>query len=168
MKIFATFLMLLWYGIATAETANVVDNVRANLRSGKGENYRTLRILPAKTEVEIIEADDEYTKIKTAEGQTGWVKSSLLTSSQQPLAAEATSQAPPSEELSAAQKELLAARTQLVKMQNDLEQERARTKGEPLHATLFLVALVAFAVGLISGAILLHTYYIRRLHGLRI
>jgi uncharacterized protein YgiM (DUF1202 family) len=168
MKIFVTILMLLWYGVATAETANVVDSVRANMRSGQGENYRTLRILPAKTEVEIIEADGEYTKIKTAEGQSGWVKSSLLIPSQPPSAAESAAQAAPSEDLGAAKKELLAAREQLTKTQNDLEKERALTKGEPLHATLLWVALAAFAVGLISGAMLLRTYYNRRLHGLRI
>jgi len=168
MNIFIVALMMSWAGMVAAESASVVDNVRANLRSGKGENYRSLRILPAKTEVEVLESDDDYSKIKTADGQTGWVKSSLLNSVQQAAAAEAASQAAPAFDLVAAQKEILAAREQLAKMQGELEQERSRTKGEPLLTTLYLVALAAFVAGMMIGALLLRTYYLRRLHGLRI
>lgn len=176
MKIVATILMLLWCGIVTAETAFVVEGVRAKLRSGDGENYRTLRVLPASTEVEITEAGQEFTKVKTLDGQIGWIKSSLL----QPVAPVAPSAAAPSSAqladtanpaaslVEAAQKDLLAAREQLEKMQSELEKERALTKGEPQLSTILLIALMAFAAGMAIGALLLRAYYFRRLHGLRI
>ena len=168
MNIFFATLMLFWSGMVAAESASVIDNVRANLRSGKGENYRSLRTLPAKTEVEVLESADDYSKIKTADGQTGWVKSALLNSAQQAATAEAANQAAPAFDIVAAQKEILAAREQMAKMQSELEQERSRTKGEPLLTTLYLVALAAFAGGMMAGGLLLRTYYLRRLHGLRI
>jgi hypothetical protein len=172
MKIFAAILMLLWCSVASAETAQVIEGVRAKLRSGDGENYRTLSVLPASTEVEVTEAGQEFTKVKTQDGQIGWIKSSLL----QPVR---PAPAPPSapvvdtgsqaaSAVEAAQKDLLAAREQLIKMQSELEQERARTKGEPQIGTLALIALAAFAMGMAIGALLLRAYYFRRLHGLRI
>jgi hypothetical protein len=99
MKIFVSMLMLLWCAAGYAETASVIDNARANLRTGKGENYRFLRVLPPKTEVEIIETSDDYTKVKTAEGQTGWVKSSLLGAPVPTPKAEATQQTAPPPDL---------------------------------------------------------------------
>lgn len=168
MKIFVAILMSAWCAVAVAEPASVVDNVRANLRSGKGENYRTLRILPAKTTVEVLESDGEYSKVKLEDGQTGWIKSSLVTSVQSAPLTETVTPAVSSVDLSAIQKELVTAREQLAKMQGELEQERALTKGEPQHTTLILVGLAGLAVGVIIGALVLRAYYIRRLHGLRI
>lgn len=174
MKIIAAIVMLLWCGIVTAESAQVVEGVRAKLRSGDGENYRTLRVLPASTEVEVTEAGQEFTKVKTVDGQVGWIKSSLL----QPLKPEAPPAVatvplvdaanPAVSPVEAAQKDLFAAREQLAKMQGELEKERALTKGEPQLATLLMIALIAFVVGMTIGALLLRAYYFRRLHGLRI
>lgn len=168
MKIFVAILMSIWCAVAMAESASVVDNVRANLRSGKGENYRTLRSLPAKTMVEVLESDVEYSKVKLEDGQTGWVKSSLLAPSQAAAATEAIAPAAPSVDLTAIQMELVSAREQLIKMQGELEHERALTKGEPQHTTLILAALVGLAVGVIIGMLVLRAHYLRRLHGLRI
>lgn len=172
MKFFAAILMLLWCSVASAETAQVIEGVRAKLRSGDGENYRTLNILPASTEVEVTEAGQEFTKVKTQNGQIGWIKSSLL----QPVQPTPAPTAAPAMEtgnqaataVEAAQKDLLAAREQLIKMQSELERERARTNGEPKFAVLALIALAAFVIGMVIGALLLRAYYFRRLHGLRI
>ena len=156
-----------------------MEGVRAKLRSGDGENYRTLRVLPANTEVDIVEENkegSEFTKIKTADGQYGWMKSSLL----QPISTQeqAVSALVPTQPVSdkktgtpvseATQKELIAMREQLAKMQTELEKERARANGEPRFSVLLLSALGAFAMGVAIGAFLLHIYYIRRLHGLRL
>lgn len=168
MKIFVAILMSIWCAVAMAESASVVDNVRANLRSGKGENYRTLRSLPAKTMVEVLESDGEYSKVQLEDGQTGWVKSSLLTVLPAAVATEAIAQAAPSVDLTAIQKELVSAREQLVKMQGELEQERALTKGEPQHTTLILAGLAGLVIGVIIGMLVLRAHYLRRLHGLRI
>lgn len=186
MKLFAVILMLLWSGLVSAENAQVIEGVRAKLRSGDGENYRTLRVLPSKSVVEVIEQGDEFSKVKSQDGQYGWIKSSLL----QPLplqsgaakvlatpaqASVQVSAAAPMEAVKApvtpveaAQKDLLEAREQLIKMQKELEKERARTDGEPQFSTLLLSALAAFVAGMALGAFLLHTYYLKRLRGLRI
>lgn len=168
MKIFVAILMSIWCVVAMAESASVVDNVRANLRSGKGENYRTLRILPAKTPVEVLESDGEYSKVQLEDGQTGWVKSSLLASVQPVPALPPPTPAAPAVDLTEIQKELVSAREQLIKMQAELEHERALTKGEPQHSTLILAALAGLAAGVIIGMLVLRAHYLRRLHGLRI
>lgn len=184
MKFFAVILMLLWCGAATAGNAQVMEGVRAKLRSGDGENYRTLRVLPAKTVIEVIEEGDEFTKVKAQDGQYGWIKSSLLQPMQSVAPVAAPSQAAPAPAplvasvgeagkvdataVEAAQKDLLAAREQLAKMQNELEKERARTDGEPQFSTLLLSTLAAFALGIFLGALLLRAYYLKRLRGLRI
>ncbi|MFA7242910.1 MAG: SH3 domain-containing protein [Sulfuricellaceae bacterium] len=180
MKFFAVIVMLLWCGVATAGNAQVMEGVRAKLRSGDGENYRTLRVLPARTVVEIIDEGDEFTKVKAQDGQYGWIKSSLLQSMQpaSPVAAPAASAptAAPSATsgkalapvVEAAQQDLIAAREQLAKMQIELEKERGRTAGEPQLSALLLGALAAFALGMLLGALLLRAYYLKRLRGLRI
>ena len=172
--------MFLWCSVAAAGSAQVMEGVRAKLRSGDGENYRTLRVLPASTVINAVEEGDEFTKVKTLDGQYGWIKSSLLQPVQPAPAqapAPASAQAPTpvaadvkvdASAVEAAQKDLLAAREQLAKMQSELEQERARTNGEPQLSHLFLSVLVAFSMGMAIGALLLRTYYIKRLHGLRI
>lgn len=182
MKFFAVILMLLWCGAASAGNAQVMEGVRAKLRSGDGENYRTLRVLPAKTVIEVIEEGDEFTKVKAQDGQYGWIKSSLLQPMQSVAPVAAAAQAAPAPAVAsvgeagkvdataveAAQKDLLAAREQLAKMQDELEKERARTDGEPQLSTLLLSTLAAFALGMFLGALLLRAYYLKRLRGLRI
>jgi SH3-like domain-containing protein len=182
MKFFAVIVMLLWCGVATAGNAQVMEGVRAKLRSGDGENYRTLRVLPAKTVVEIIEEGDEFTKVKAQDGQYGWIKSSLLQSMQpaSPVAAPAASAPSPTAPsatsgktlapvVEAAQQDLIAAREQLAKMQIELEKKRGCTADEePQLSALLLGALAAFALGMLLGALLLRAYYLKRLRGLRI
>lgn len=168
MKIFVAILMSIWCAVAMAESASVVDNVRANLRSGKGENYRTLRSLPAKTMVEVLESDGEYSKVQLEDGQIGWIKSSLLATVPPTPPSEPAASPAPTVDLTAIQKELISAREQLVKMQAELEHERALTKGEPQHSTLILAGLAGLVVGVIIGMLVLRAHYLRRLHGLRI
>lgn len=168
MKNILLALLLFWHGYATADTAYVAENVNAKLRSGKGENYRTLKILAARTEVEVIEPDDEFAKVKTAEGQVGWIKSSLLkpisTSpkdvaetvtvvSQQPdqsMSTPGVGETPPTPPNIAAS------------APNGPDQNNQSI------STLLTVALVAFLAGIAVGAFALRAYYLRRLRGLRI
>lgn len=169
MKNFSIILLLVWCGTAYAETAYVIDNVNAKLRSGKGENYRTLRILPAKTEVEVVESDEEFTKVKTAEGQFGWIKSSLLKSQRSEGKEGVENLVAPLPQLDGSkdtspQNEAIGA-----KPQGDLVPvpHRQETGDTPL-VTLLIVGLVAFLAGVAVGVAALRAYYLRRLHGLRI
>lgn len=170
MKNFIAIFLLVWCGSVWAETAYVIDNVNAKLRSGKGENYRTLRVLSASTEVEVIEADDdEFTKVKTSEGQIGWIKSSLLKSQradgkggmENPLAIVAV---PDVSKDSLVPGDLVAAKPQ----SENSAVPHGQVHADPPLTTLLMVALGAFLVGVAAGATALRAYYLRRLHGLRI
>ncbi|MDP2879416.1 MAG: TIGR04211 family SH3 domain-containing protein [Sulfuricella sp.] len=164
MKIFLFLVMLMWGGVATAQTALVTDAARVSMRSGKAENYRVLRVLPPSTEVQVIEIDQDYAKVKAADGETGWVLLKLLTirktdaeNATQNLAA-----------LEAAQKELVTARVELANLQREVEQKQNQPGGRSPASFLLLLAFGAFACGVVIGVLALRAYYRKRLHGLRI
>jgi uncharacterized protein YgiM (DUF1202 family) len=166
MRIFAFLIMLLWGMGVQAETAQVTDTARVNMRSGKAENYRVIRVLAPRTEVEVIEVDQDYARVKTPEGETGWVLYKLLN----PLKAETGKTGQIQAELDNAQKELVAVRVELANLQRELEKAQRQGPGEsdkPLPF-LLLLAFSAFASGIVIGALALKAYYQKRLHGLRI
>lgn len=73
-------------GTAHAQTAAYVsDNLEITLRSGQGNDYRILRMLPSGTEVQVLERGTEWTRVQ-AGNQQGWVRSVFL--QEQPGAAE--------------------------------------------------------------------------------
>lgn len=165
MRIFAFLIMLLWGLGVQAETAQVADTARVNMRSGKAENYRVIRVLPPRTEVEVIEIDQDYAKVKTPEGETGWVLFKLLN-----LRKAETEKANQHEAaLEAAQQELVAARVEMANLQRELEkaQRGPGDAGKPMPF-LLLLAFTAFASGVVIGILALRAYYQKRLHGLRI
>lgn len=164
MKIFLFLVVLMWGGMATAQTALVTDTARVNMRSGKAENYRTIRVLPPSTEVQVIETDQEYAKVKAADGETGWVLLKLLTIRK--TDAENTTQNQAA--LEAAQKELVTARVELANLQREAEQKHNQPGGSAPTSFLLLLALSTFACGVAIGALVLRAYYQKRLHGLRI
>jgi len=175
MKFFAVVLMFLWSGIVSAENVQVIEGVRAKLRSGDGENYRTLRVLPAKTMVELIEQGDEFSKVKSQDGQIGWIKSSLLQSLHAQSAAAPTPAVEPVEAGKASVTPVVAVpkvphdtSERLNEEQKNLVKEPVRSNGEPQFTTLLLSTLAAFVAGMALGAFLLRSYYLKRLHGLRI
>ncbi|MGD2076047.1 MAG: TIGR04211 family SH3 domain-containing protein [Gammaproteobacteria bacterium] len=65
---------------ATAETRYVSDRLEIQMRTGKGTQYRILRMLPSGTALEVLEVDQEngYTRVRTPGGVEGWVLSRLL------------------------------------------------------------------------------------------
>ena len=164
MKIFLFLATLMWGGTAAAQTALVTDAARVNMRSGKAENYRVIRVLPPGAEVQVIETDQNYAKVKAADGETGWVPHKLLTLRETDAEKDAKNQAA----LEAAQKELVAARVELA----NLQREMGRTHNPPENGApvsfLLLSAFGAFACGVAVGAMALKAYYQKRLHGLRI
>ena len=164
MKIFLFLAMLMWGGMATAQTALVTDTARVNMRSGKAENYRVIRVLPPSTEVQVIEIDQDYAKVKTADGETGWVLLKLLTIRK--TDAENTTQNQAA--LEAAQKELVTARVELANLQREMEQKQNQPGASAPISFLLLLAFSAFAGGVVIGVLALRAYYRKRLHGLRI
>lgn len=73
-------------GMVHAQTAAYVsDNLEITLRSGQGNDYRILRMLPSGTEVQVLERGTEWTRVQVG-NQQGWVRSVFL--QEQPGAAE--------------------------------------------------------------------------------
>lgn len=164
MKIFLFLAMLMWGGVATAQTALVTDTARVNMRSGKAENYRVIRVLPPSIEVQVIEIDQDYAKVKTADGETGWVQFKLLTFRK--TEAENTTQNQAA--LETAQKELVTARVELANLQREVGQKQNQPGASAPTSFLLLLAFSTFAGGVVIGVLALRAYYRKRLHGLRI
>lgn len=81
MKILPVFILLvLVNGLAAAETRYVSDRLEIQMRTGKGNQYRILRMLPSGTPLEVLETDKEngYTRVRTPSGVEGWVLSRFL------------------------------------------------------------------------------------------
>ena len=164
MRILIFLTMLLWGGMATAQTAQVTDTANVNMRSGKAENYRIIRVLPPGTEVQVIEVDQDYVKVKAAEGETGWVLRKFLDIRKAETKNASQNQA----ELEAAQQELVTARVELANLQREMEKKHNQPEAGAPTPFLLLLAFGAFAVGVMIGAMALRAYYQKRLHGLRI
>ncbi|MCE5181970.1 MAG: SH3 domain-containing protein [Betaproteobacteria bacterium] len=168
MRVFILMAALLWGGAAIAQTAQVVEASGVNMRSGKAENYRIIKVLPPKSEVKVLETDQEYTKVKTSDGASGWVLNKLL------IVQDAAEEKPEQKSQAgtdATQKDLIAARVEVADLQRELERlNRAEPGNAPKSSFPFilLVALGAFAIGVATGMLILKAYYQRRLHGLRI
>lgn len=65
--------------ILYAETGYVSDMLILSLKEGAGRQYNTIRTLRSNTPVEILETSDRFLKVKTEEGDVGWVESQYIT-----------------------------------------------------------------------------------------
>jgi len=65
---------------AMAETRYVSDRLEIQMRTGKGTQFRILRMLPSGTVVETLETDSEngYTRVRAPGGVEGWVLTRVL------------------------------------------------------------------------------------------
>jgi SH3 domain protein len=71
-------LILVVAGAAGAEAAWVKDELRLNLRSGPGVQYRILGVIKTGDAVEIVERGDGWTQIRVASIGTGWIPAGYL------------------------------------------------------------------------------------------
>jgi SH3 domain protein len=67
-------------GSAHAETQYVSDMLILCLRAGPGDEYKVIRTLRSDTPVEVLEEDKGYLKVRTDEGEEGWVLKQYLSS----------------------------------------------------------------------------------------
>ncbi len=67
---------------AYAETFYVGDRVEANVRRGKGTDFRISSIVRVGTAVEVLEKDGGWTKVRLPNGKQGWMLSRYLTAKQ--------------------------------------------------------------------------------------
>jgi SH3 domain protein len=67
-------------GSAFAETRYVSDRLEIQIRSGKGTQFKILRMLPSGTPLEVLEVDQEngYSRVRAPSGVEGWVLNRYL------------------------------------------------------------------------------------------
>lgn len=167
MRFFLLFALSFFSLAAAADTAVVVDNVRANLRSGKSEDYRVIGVLVPSSRVEVLKVEGEYAQVKSAEGQTGWVAARLLKMDPPDAAVEAKPSAEEmASQLAAANLRIQEAEARAAQAQADLEKQKT-----PPSASLGKAAwagLIGLVVGLVLGMLLREHHYRKRLQGLRV
>jgi SH3 domain protein len=61
-----------------AEPAWVSGEVRLNLRSGPGNQYRILGVLKTGDSLQVLERSEKWTKVRTAAGEDGWIPGGYL------------------------------------------------------------------------------------------
>ncbi|NOR40440.1 MAG: TIGR04211 family SH3 domain-containing protein [Gammaproteobacteria bacterium] len=73
-------LSLILVGNVVAETLYVSDTLEITMRSGKGTNFRIIRMLRSGTSVTVLEVDKKtgYSQVRTKSGKVGWVLSRFL------------------------------------------------------------------------------------------
>lgn len=102
-----------------AETRYVTDQLEITLRSGQSTKHQILRMLPSGQAVEVLEDDEEsqYTRIRTEQGNEGWVITRYLDS--QPSARE---------RLAASEIRNVDLNARIKTIQNELQQAQAEIK----------------------------------------
>jgi SH3 domain protein len=74
-------ILLLTPNLAQAQTIQYVsDTVEVPLRAGTSTRYKIIRMLPGGTRVEILQSasENDYTLVKTGDGNQGWILSRHL------------------------------------------------------------------------------------------
>ncbi len=67
-------------GLAQAETRYVSDRLEIQMRTGKGTQFKILRMLPSGTALDVLEVDQQngYSRVRSAGGVEGWVLNRYL------------------------------------------------------------------------------------------
>lgn len=125
-SVFAVLLLLATS--AFGATRYVTDELRISLRSGAGNQYRIVRVIPSGTALEALETAGEWARVRAGE-EEGWVRTQYLTA--QPIAAD---------RLDEAQAQLAAARERVSELEGALRQTReeldaTRSQANELTAT---------------------------------
>lgn len=76
LQIFIVFLC--FQGVASAATEYVSDQLVITLRAGQGDQYRIIQTLRSGTALEILEEADPFAKVRTPNGNEGWVRRQYL------------------------------------------------------------------------------------------
>lgn len=85
--ILSYFLTLVFSFSAQAETQYVSDHLVITVRTGQGAQFQIIKTLESGEHVEVLETTDTgYTRIETADGTEGWVRSQYL--AKEPVAKE--------------------------------------------------------------------------------
>jgi SH3 domain protein len=66
-------------GAASAQTAWVKSESRLNVRSGPGPDHRIIEMVKDDDPLTVVRRQDDWTRVKTAAGNDGWVPTSFIT-----------------------------------------------------------------------------------------
>lgn len=81
MLVLAVFIQIsLAAGSTHAQTGYVSDMLILTLREGPGKEYDVIRTLRTNTPVELLEENETHLKVRTQEGEEGWVAKQYITS----------------------------------------------------------------------------------------
>ncbi len=152
---------------AAAQRATVVEGSHVNLRAGKTEGFRVLRVLAPGTPVEILEREGQAARVRTPSGETGWLPLRLLVvpAGQEPTEPQAA--AAPSPE--PAQPVPAPPRAAPHGAAPPSAAPPAAADPGPARAWALLgVGVLAFLLGAGVGIVAHEAYYRKRLNGLRI
>lgn len=73
-----TLFSLLISSVAAAKVQYVSDELVINMRSGKGNSFKIIKIVKSGTPLTVLEKDAGYVRAKTPQGVEGWVLSRFL------------------------------------------------------------------------------------------
>jgi len=74
--------LLLFCGSVAAETKYVREIVYVTLRDAPALNHKVITNLPSGQELEVLKVENEWTRVRIANGTTGWVLSRYVTAKQ--------------------------------------------------------------------------------------
>lgn len=109
-----------------AETLYVNDQLIITLRTGQSNQHQILKTLPSGTALELLERNDDYSRVRTPDGIEGWVLTQYLTST--PVARQ---------QLASSQRQLAATQQENARLQAELaklQEQEALLRKE--HAAL--------------------------------
>jgi len=98
---------------APAATSYVTDQLRISVRTGAGNQYRIIEVIPTGTRVDTLETSGEWARVRVPSGKTGWVRTQYL--DDEPVAAQ---------ELKSARAELEDAKSRAAELESSLADTR--------------------------------------------
>lgn len=133
------FLIALLSAGASAQTRYVSDDLRINMRTGQGDQFRITKIVPSGTRLTVLEAGEsgEWVRVRTQGGDEGWVRTQYL--QDEPVARDKLAQAQARiAELTSQRQELGSESSTLRERSQELSSElqTARAEVERLSAEL--------------------------------
>lgn len=165
MKALAALLLALPAGIAAAATAYVSDELVLGVYAEESSQGQRLATLHSGTSVETLTQNGDFTQVRLADGTTGWVKSTFLTSNEPAVVRikrleeelERSRATTPALAEAAARSEVERLKGELAARQSELEAARAgrppvlnpEADASPLRWPMIVAAGVA--VGLAAG-----------------
>lgn len=111
--------LLGWATTAAAETRYISGEVKVNMRKGQGTDFAISQILTTNDKVEVLNdyTKSGYSRVRTADGNTGYILTRFL-----------TSEAPPTEQLAALQARVEDLRAENERLRQSLDESQGQVQ----------------------------------------